>query len=79
VGEDARVAVGDGDARAWHKSSRSGATGACVEVRVVDGAVQVRDSKNPDGPVLTVPPDAWAEFVAGVAGGDFDWPAVIPG
>lgn len=57
---------------AWRKSSRSGATGACVEVCALHGSVLVRDSKNPDGPVLTFTPRAWAEFLAGVGGGDFD-------
>lgn len=37
----------------WRKSSRSGAgQTACVELAHDYGAV--RDSKNPDGPVLTV-------------------------
>ena len=66
------MASGDRGAAIWRKSSRSGASGACVEVCIVDGAVLVRDSKNPDGPVLTFTPEAWAEFVAGVADGDFD-------
>ncbi|MCE7008545.1 DUF397 domain-containing protein [Kibdelosporangium philippinense] len=35
----------------WRKSSCSSGNGACVELANV-GAV--RDSKNPDGPVLTV-------------------------
>ncbi|MFD4763190.1 DUF397 domain-containing protein [Streptomyces sp. NPDC058439] len=49
----------------WRKSSYSGNTGGeCVEV--TDGlpcAVPVRDSKNPDGPVLVVGADAWPAFV----------------
>ncbi|MEU9618107.1 DUF397 domain-containing protein [Streptomyces sp. NPDC087228] len=56
-----------GDA-AWRKSSYSGNTGGeCVEV--ADGrpcAVPVRDSKNPDGPVLVVGADAWQTFVDGL-------------
>lgn len=35
--------------RAWRTSSRSGGNGHCVELNYL-GAV--RDSKNPDGPVL---------------------------
>ncbi|MGP4002342.1 DUF397 domain-containing protein [Streptomyces sp. 8N706] len=49
---------------AWSKSSYSGDEGgACVEVGACPDGVHVRDSKDPDGPVLTVTPAAWADFV----------------
>ena len=50
----------------WHKSTRSnGSGGACVEVaRNLPGIVAVRDSKNPDGPVLIISRDEWASFIA---------------
>ncbi|MFC4150447.1 DUF397 domain-containing protein [Micromonospora mangrovi] len=53
----------------WRKSTRSsGQGGACVEVADnLPGAVAVRDSKDPRGPVLTFGPDAWRAFVAAVA------------
>lgn len=39
----------------WRKSSHSNDEGECVEVAVFpSGAVGVRDSKNPDGPCLTL-------------------------
>ena len=49
----------------WRKASRSSSNGGnCVEVaRNLPGVVAVRDSKNPDGPVLTVSADEWAAFV----------------
>jgi hypothetical protein len=49
----------------WHKSSYSGNGGSdCVEVaRNLPGVVAVRDSKNPDGPVLTISTDEWASFI----------------
>jgi hypothetical protein len=52
----------------WRKASKSSSNGgACVEVaRNLPGIVAVRDSKNPDGPALTVTPDAWANFLARV-------------
>lgn len=36
----------------WRKSTYSEAHGHCVELAAVDGGFAVRDSKNPDGPVL---------------------------
>jgi hypothetical protein len=52
----------------WHKSSHSSANGQCVEVTPVAGAVAVRDSKNPAGPVLIFTRQAWAAFVEDVKG-----------
>ncbi|MFI7576415.1 DUF397 domain-containing protein [Micromonospora sp. NPDC049497] len=46
----------------WRKSSHSGDEGACVEVARLPRTVGVRDSKDPAGPVLLFPPDAWAAF-----------------
>ncbi|NBM20457.1 DUF397 domain-containing protein [Streptomyces sp. GC420] len=49
----------------WHKSGHSGDEGgACLEVARCTAAVHVRDSKNPAGPVLTLPPAAWSAFTA---------------
>ena len=56
---------------AWFKSSYSGSGGAdCFEVApILPGAVAVRDSKDPHGPVLAVEPAAWRAFLAGVKAG----------
>jgi hypothetical protein len=44
----------------WFKSSHSGSEGGnCVEVALPTGAVLVRDSKCPAGPVLSATPGAW--------------------
>jgi hypothetical protein len=49
----------------WRKSSYSGNGGAdCVEVARNLPGVAVRDSKNPDGPILTFSRDEWASFIA---------------
>ncbi|WP_406312140.1 DUF397 domain-containing protein [Streptosporangium sp. NBC_01639] len=56
----------------WHKSSSSGQTGNCVEVaHLPEGGRAVRDSKNPDGPILCFSPDEWQSFVVGVKDGEF--------
>jgi hypothetical protein len=49
---------------AWFKSSySSGGDGDCVEVATCPGTVHVRDSKDKQGPQLTLSPAEWADFV----------------
>jgi hypothetical protein len=56
--------------RTWTKSSYSTSNGGdCVEARHAGPAVQVRDSKNPDGPVLTFTTTVWETFTAAVKNG----------
>lgn len=49
----------------WRKSSRRGGgnNGNCVEVAFTGPAVAVRDSKDPDGPVLAFPASSWSAFL----------------
>ncbi|MGD3111083.1 DUF397 domain-containing protein [Streptomyces sp. YGL11-2] len=56
----------------WRKSSYSGSENAnCVEVADgFPGAVPVRDSKDPRGPILVVPAAGWSSFVAAVKAGE---------
>jgi predicted secreted Zn-dependent protease len=56
----------------WRKSTRSGDNGACVEARAVNDTTQIRDSKNPSGPVLTFTREEWHAFIDGVKQGEFD-------
>lgn len=50
----------------WFKSSHSSSSegDSCVEVATEPRTVHVRDSKNVDGPRLTLTPEAWTHFVA---------------
>ncbi|WP_433672345.1 DUF397 domain-containing protein [Nocardia sp. CA-136227] len=49
--------------RQWFKSSWSDSAQQCVEVYLGEGAVGVRDSKNPGGPELWFPDTAWRSFL----------------
>ena len=48
----------------WHTSTRSGTNADCVEVAELAQVIAVRDSKDPDGPVLAFPRTAWSSFLA---------------
>jgi Domain of unknown function (DUF397) len=57
----------------WVKSSLSFSNSNCVEVaNLPQGEIGVRDSKNPNGPVLRFTSDEWRAFVGGVRKGEFD-------
>ncbi|MEV0755515.1 DUF397 domain-containing protein [Streptosporangium sp. NPDC050280] len=66
----------------WRKSSRSGNGPDCVEVALADTSqteaefgpdsdrlVLVRDSKDPEGPVLAFTPGEWDAFITGIKRG----------
>ncbi|MFS8200052.1 DUF397 domain-containing protein [Streptomyces sp. CWNU-52B] len=52
-------------ASAWFKSSYStGSGGECVEVAPWRGLTHIRDSKDRTGPIVSLTPTAWAEFLS---------------
>ncbi|MBM0239895.1 DUF397 domain-containing protein [Micromonospora sp. ATA32] len=54
----------------WRKSTRSNGSGDCVEVADnLSGRVGLRDSKDPNGPVIAYDARAWALFVSSVKHG----------
>ncbi|WP_406201059.1 DUF397 domain-containing protein [Kitasatospora sp. NBC_01560] len=56
---------------AWQKSSCSGAHDDCVEVRSVDGLVELRESD--DGEVIVrTTPLRFAHLLQGIKAGEFD-------
>lgn len=54
----------------WRKSSFSGSNN-CVEFRRTEFGIQVRDSKDPSGPVLDFNRAEWNAFLCGVTNGEF--------
>jgi Domain of unknown function (DUF397) len=73
-------------AAAWRKAALSAVGDHCVEVTVTTDTSRwphkagseklylMRDSKNPDGPVLAFTPEEWEAFTLGVKDGEFDLP-----
>ncbi|MEV6498505.1 DUF397 domain-containing protein [Streptomyces prunicolor] len=54
-------------AYAWRKSSHSGSQGGdCLEFAAHPAAIHVRDSKVPTGPILTISPGTWTDFLGRV-------------
>jgi hypothetical protein len=54
----------------WRTGTRSQGNGACVEARFTGLSVEVRDSKDRSGPVLSFTPVQWTTFIDAVASGE---------
>ena len=53
----------------WRASSYSGYNGNCVEADGCACGIAVRDSKDPDGPVLRFDAHAWRDFASALKAG----------
>ncbi|XRQ13295.1 DUF397 domain-containing protein [Actinomadura welshii] len=59
----------------WRTSSHSQPAGTdCVEVGGMAGRCAVRDSKNPEGPVLTLTRNEWGALLNAIKTGTHDLP-----
>jgi uncharacterized protein DUF397 len=58
----------------YTKGSRSNNNGACVELRLVDDKVQMRDSKNPDGETLLFTRAEYTAFLDSILDGELRLP-----
>lgn len=56
----------------WRKSSHSSESANCVEILEQPDQVWLRDSKDPNGPFLTVSTQAWTDLILGIKDGEFD-------
>ncbi|GHH47172.1 DUF397 domain-containing protein [Streptomyces candidus] len=66
------MAILKGATAEWTKSSYSGGNGACVEVKSpAVHAIDVRDSKAPEGPSISFVPGSWTSFITEVGQGSF--------
>lgn len=58
----------------WHKPWSGQNGGACVEAKKLpDGRVALRQSTDPDGPVLLYTPEEITAFIEGAKAGDADF------
>jgi hypothetical protein len=57
---------------AWLKAQSSTVNGQCVEIAAATGNVAIRDSKDPDGPILVYTPAEFRAFLDGARNGEFD-------
>ncbi|MEU3353456.1 DUF397 domain-containing protein [Streptomyces sp. NPDC037389] len=65
------TALSVADETSWFKSSYSTQDngGGCVSIAMLTERVGIRDSKEPNGPALTVPGRAWTSFIGEVQAG----------
>jgi Domain of unknown function (DUF397) len=57
---------------AWLKAQSSTTNGECVEIAESAGKITIRDSKDPDGPILVYTPAEFKAFLSGAQSGEFD-------
>jgi len=62
-----------GETTPWIKATQSGDQSDCVEMRRHTGAVEVRDSKDPEGPSLRHTKAEFAAWLDGAKNGEFDY------
>ena len=55
----------------WRKVTKSNNNGACTEVRAINGMIEVRDSKDPQGPTLRFTAEEWDAFLDGAKKDEF--------
>lgn len=57
---------------AWLKAQASTVNGQCVEIAETAGKIAIRDSKDPDGPILVYTLAEFRAFLDGARNGEFD-------
>lgn len=74
TGRSGPLAVSDAERASlvWVKAHSSTSYGQCVQVASAAAGVAMRDSKDPDGPILLYTRTEFKAFLDGARNGDFD-------
>lgn len=56
----------------WRKARHSMGNGDCVEIAPTNKRILLRDSKDPNGPILECPSSSWLRFTMKVKNGGYD-------
>ena len=56
----------------WQKAQSSTFDGQCVEIASIADKIAMRDSKDPDGPILVYTSAEFSAFLEGARNGEFD-------
>lgn len=57
----------------WKKSTKSSPSGDnCLEARIVDGVIEVRNSRRPEAGSVSFDTGEWQVFLYGAKNGEFD-------
>lgn len=69
-----KIILGEGERASltWIKAQASSYQGACVELASASGNVAMRDSKDPNGPILVYSTTEFKAFLDGARNGEFD-------
>jgi hypothetical protein len=70
--EKISLTASERDSLAWLKAHSSTANGQCVELAAALGNIAVRDSKDPNGPILIYTSSEFRAFLDGARNGEFD-------
>ncbi|MFI9507442.1 DUF397 domain-containing protein [Nocardia sp. NPDC052566] len=71
VNEGAKVSL---SGATWLRASDDPTEDGVEVAMLAEGHVALRDSRQPDGPVLIFTPGEWTAFTAGARDGEFDRP-----
>jgi hypothetical protein len=66
------LSASERESLSWLKARSSTANGQCVELASAVGNVAIRDSKDPDGPILVYTRSEFRTFLEGARNGEFD-------